>query len=82
MHYNFLFFNIDSPEAQYRNQQLSSRFGKIQMILPSAPYIKLLLIIEVQINREMIDSGLVDTLQDLQRPQYIMASIFAKKKHT
>lgn len=77
-------YNIDSSEAQYRNQQLSSKFAKLQLILPYAPYIKLLLIIELQVNKEYVhgNEALVDSANDLSRPQYVMISIFAKKSST
>ncbi|CAD8160102.1 unnamed protein product [Paramecium pentaurelia] len=79
-HYKLYRYEISSAESEYRNQELYSNFGKIQLIIPGTPYIRLILSIEQQINREFINNPqFIDSNIDLKRIQYIIVSIYAKR---
>ncbi|CAD8064659.1 unnamed protein product [Paramecium sonneborni] len=79
-HYQLYHHKITSAESEYRNQELFSNFGKIQLIIPGTPYIRLILSIEQQINREYLSSPqYIESNIDLKRVQYIIVSIYAKK---
>ncbi|CAK81746.1 unnamed protein product (macronuclear) [Paramecium tetraurelia] len=79
-HYKLYRYEIASAESEYRNQELSSNFGKIQLIIPGTPYIRLILSIEQQINKEYLNNPqFIDSNIDLKRIQYIIVSIYAKR---